>query len=421
MMAFRMQRRLLGWVGAAALTGLLLAGPATAQISAIPPVAQEELYLEAMHSLAEGHQEEASALLMRFLEQEPLHAGAWLDLAISQCELGHASEAERLFHEIELRFAPPPGIMEVIATYRARGCTVTTVQRRQLALTLGRGHDSNINQGADNRFFNTGSGINLVQWELAPTYLPQPDYYTSLAGDYIEALDDQGTLAITQLRARAADTVSSQDTISLMLGLQRPWQLGNWRGLGTVAVGAVRLGGELYQRQAQLQLRVSPPFNLPEHFDWSATGSLVHVQYPTQVHFDGTTLDLGTTLDYHDYWGQVQSTIGLLEDHGNAERLGGDRQGWYGGVQLHTRLTDQLAGELGLTRQSWRSDAVYSPGLIDVKRDQDTSLLRAALILPLRPHHTLLLEYRQVTNRENIPLFQYNSRLIQVSWRWDNF
>ena len=421
MMGRTLQQRMFRRYGALALSGLLLAGPAAAQISAVTPVDQEELYLEAMHSLSEGRQEEASALLMRFLEQEPRHAGAWLDLAISQCELGHASEAERLFHEIELRFAPPPGIIEVIASYRARGCHVVPARRRQIAFTLGRGHDSNINEGADNRFFSTGSGATLTQWELAPNYLPQPDYYTSLAGDYIEPLDEQGSLGIVQLRSRHDDTISEQDTTSLILGLQRPWQIGNWRGLNTGALGVVRLGGELYQRQAQLQLRVSPPVKLPEHLDWSVTGSLIHAQYPTRVNFDGTTLDLGTTLDYRHSWGQIQTTLGLLDDHGNAERLGGDRQGWYGGVQMQSRLTDQVNGELGLTRQNWRSDTVYSPGLIDVKRDQDTSQLRAALMVPVKTHQTLLFEWRKVTNKENIALFQYNSQLFQVSWRWDNF
>src|SRR6185437_15823876 len=79
------------------------------------PPSNQDLYLDAMKSIAEGRQDDADDTLTRLIEHEPQHAGAWLDLAIIQCELGRAAEAERLFTIIEARFSPPPGIEEVIA------------------------------------------------------------------------------------------------------------------------------------------------------------------------------------------------------------------------------------------------------------------------------------------------------------------
>jgi hypothetical protein len=38
--------------------------------------------------------------------------------------------------------------------------------------------------------------------------------------------------------------------------------------------------------------------------------------------------------------------------------------------------------------------------------------------VPFRDHHALQLEWRRVKNNENISLFQYNSRLLQLSWQW---
>jgi hypothetical protein len=32
--------------------------------------------------------------------------------------------------------------------------------------------------------------------------------------------------------------------------------------------------------------------------------------------------------------------------------------------------------------------------------------------------HALSVELRDVRNRENISLFQYNSRMVQVNWIW---
>ena len=404
---------------ALALTALLAggAGAAVAQL-------QQEQYLEAVRPLSAGRPEEAAQLLQRFIETSPEHAGAWLDLAISRCELGHGAEAERLFREIEGRFAPPPGILDMISGYRARGCGALAPRRKNqdhaLALALGRGHDSNANQGASNRFFSTGSGAGLTEWELAPDYLPRADGYTVLSGNYTHALGATGTLAFVQLRTTVHDAVSAQDATSLVLGLDRPWQARGWRGRATAAFGMVRLGGQLYQRQVQLLLRATPPLALPERLDWALLTGASHVQYPSRSNYDASTLDLGSSIAYAGARSRVQLALGALQDHGQAGRPGAGRHGWYEGMQLSGQLTDRLSGEAGWTRQRWLSQTVYAPGLIDLIRHEDTRQLRAAVLLPLGPRHSVQLEWRQVRNRENISLFQYSSRLLQLSWRWDN-
>jgi hypothetical protein len=38
----------------------------------------------------------------------------------------------------------------------------------------------------------------------------------------------------------------------------------------------------------------------------------------------------------------------------------------------------------------------------------------------LRRDQSLQLEWRQVRNRENISIFQYDAHQIQLSWRWAN-
>ena len=75
----------------------------------------QDLYRDALRSIAEGRRDDATDALERVIAQEPLHAGAWLDLALVRCDLGNMAEAERLFQAIEQRFAPPPEIRELIA------------------------------------------------------------------------------------------------------------------------------------------------------------------------------------------------------------------------------------------------------------------------------------------------------------------
>lgn len=407
-------------LGGALLAGAMLTGAARADTTQFPAVRQEELYLSAMRALAEGRPDEATELLMRFLEKEPQHAGAWLDLAISQCELGHAAEAERLFVQIELRFAPPPGIVEVIRDHRTRGCAATPSQRGLWALTLGHGYDSNVNQGASSPNFDTGAGDTLLHWQLSPDYLPKSDQYNSVSADFSRALGAKDTLGFVQLRARRHEQVHTQDTTSLLFGLERPWRVYQWRGRATAALGLVQLDGHYYQRQAQLQVRAIPPVTLPERVDWTLTAGLSHLTYPTRTKYDANTVELGSSLGYRDAASQSMASLGLLSDHGQTGRLGGSRDGWYTSLLTYRRLGPYVDGQLDWSRQVWRSSTAYSPGLIDVVRHQDTQQLHATLTVPLRLHHSLQLEWRAVRNRENISLFQYNSRTVQLSWRWDN-
>jgi hypothetical protein len=405
------------------LGALMLAwlAPARADEPAPPPVQQEELYLSAMRALADGRPDEASNLLMRFLDKEPQHAGAWLDLAISQCELGHAVEAERLFQEIEQRFAPPPGIVEVINNHRTRGCATVPPRRDLLTLTLARGYDNNVNQGASNPHFSTGSGANLLEWQLTSDYLPKADAYTQASADYSRRLGEGGLLAFGQLRARRHQHEQAQDTTSLLGGLEQPWRLGDWHGLGTGVLSAMQLDGYYYQRQAQAQLRATPPLPLPDPLDLTILATLSHVTYPTRTKYDANTIELGGILSYRDKVRQAQAGVGVLSDHGQAGRLGGNRDGWYGNLLLFSNFSEHLNGQLGWTRQVWRGSTVYSPNVIDVVRHQDTRLLDASLTWQLQANHSLKLEWRATRNQENISLFQYNSRSLQLSWRWDNF
>lgn len=396
------------------------ASEAAAADDEAPRSPDDELYREAMRALTNDQPERAAALLLRFLESEPRHAGAWLDLALSQCALGHAGEAERLFREVETRFDPPPGIRELIAQHRARGCDHKPSWKALWVATLGRGYDDNVNQGASNALFSTGSGSNLVQWELDRDFLPKADAQTTAGLDYMQQLDENGALLLAQMRVRENDHVHEQDYASLLVGYERPWEWGGWRGYGTVALSALRLENQLYQRQQQVQVRATPPLALGEKLQWSLLGSLSHVSYPTRTNYDSNTVELGTTLSWRGPR-QVTFSVSGLADRGERGRLGGDRHGWYSSLQLTQPLSARLRADIGLTRQVWRSSDVYAPDQIDIARHQDTVQLRAALQWALTANQSVQLEWRGVRNKENISLFQYNSRLIQLNWRWDNF
>lgn len=377
----------------------------------------QALYLEAIRAIAEGRKKDASVDLTRLIDQEPQHAGAWLDLALIQCELGHASEAEHLFQIIEQRFRPPAPIMEVISRQRQIGCK-PNLRQRNWNVSLARGHDQNVNQGASNPNFTIGHGGGQTEVQLSPDFLPRPDHYWLLASEYSQEITQNGALGFAQFVARQNDNLNRYNTIAVSLGAEQPWRAGEWSGRATGLIAFLGLGGQLYQRQTQLQLRTTPPIKLPARWQLNFSGALTHIQYLTLTNYNASTLDLRASTGYSAPQTRVQASVAWLYDHAVAERPGGNRRGWLTSVQWRNQIRGELSGELNWSRQTWRAQSDYSPGLIDTKRNQETHILRAGLSYPVAPHQNLQLELRQVWNHENISIFQYRDRQLQLNWQW---
>lgn len=411
------------WLLAAAPRAAALPTPADGDDdpqSAAAQALQLDLYQEAMQSIAEGRQADASRTLARMIAQGPANAGEWLDLGMLQCALGNADEAERIFSSIEARFDPPKGILDIIAQQRSAGCYVWAAHS-QWALTLARGDDRNVNQGASNPLYTIGDGGNPDNTlELAPEYLPQADRYRIVSVDYLRDLDQNGTLGFLQLYARSNDHISRYNTISVYGGVERAWRLQRWRLRLSGGLGALSLGGRMYQKQGQLQLRATPPIKLGKDIEWTVMGGVTHMNYQTLSNFDANIVELRNILAYRGADYQTQFTLGAQNDHALASRPGGDRVGASAGLFAHGVLGRGFEGELDWSAQRWSGAGAYSPGLIDARRRQDTRTLRAALLYPLSRNATVQLEWRQVHNTENISIFQYDNRQLQLSWRWQD-
>jgi tetratricopeptide (TPR) repeat protein len=377
---------------------------------------QQALYQEALLALSEGRRTDASRALRRLIEQEPRHAGAWLDLALIQCSLGNADEAERLFATVETRFNPSRDILELIAQAREAGCRPWT-PNSAMAVSFGRGFDRNVNQGASTSALKLGDGS--FELPLLEDFLPKQDGYTTTGLEYLRDVTPNGTIGFAQLQWRRNDSLHQYDTSSLFGGLESPWRFGNWVLRSTFVAGMVGLGGHIYQRQAQGQLRVLPPLSLPNNTLFDLMGGYTWTDYRRLENFDARTLELRPELSHRRGSLYTSASLGLLSDHGNAQRPGGNRHGQLLNLLVRAPLAAGVTGELGYTRQTWRSAHEYAPELlIPQVRDQATQVLRAVLTYPVNKTNSLLFEARAVRNRENIEIFQYNNRQFQLSWRW---
>ncbi|WP_229519049.1 tetratricopeptide repeat protein [Massilia rhizosphaerae] len=406
---------------AALLASLTLAGAHAAEdLSADAPntsqTEQQSLYQQALQALSEGRRTDASQLLRRLIGEAPRHAGAWLDLALIQCSLGNADEAERLFATVETRFAPSREILELIAQTREDGCH-PWVANSTMSISFGRGHDRNVNQGASTSTLRLDGGA--IELPLVDDFLPKHDSYTTGGLDYLRDVTPNGTIGFAQVQWRRNDHLHAWDTSSLFAGVESPWRFDRWAMRLTGAGGMVSLGGHLYQRQAQGQMRVEPPLSLPNNMLLNLMAGVTFNNYLRLDNFDSRTFELRPEWSYRAGGLSGSASLGLLDDHGDARRPGGNRHGQFLNLAVRRDLWRATSGELAYTRQTWRSARPYSPELLIPQiRNQATEVLRGKLTYLIDKHQSLQLEARAVRNRENIEIFQYNNRQLQLSWVW---
>jgi tetratricopeptide (TPR) repeat protein len=375
----------------------------------------DDVYQNALRLLSEGHVEEARAAFKTIIAQQKEHAGAWLDLAIVQCGMGLAEEAETLFQHILERFDPPPAIRELIRQLRAKGCQQQAPERvSNHRVELTRGHDSNVNQGAANLF-------SLGGLPLAPEFLPRGDDFTQINLENATLLTRRNLMLYARFQARRHDRLSRYDLTSGMAAAEQTLRPGTWEVRLGLTLGATQLGSRMYQKQIGAYTRVSPPWPvLPTGWRYGFISDLSRVRYPTLQHFDANISKHQLVLDFQNGKTRLTGSVGTLRDFGSTARPGGDKQGQTISLTWHQTLNERLASELSWTRQDWQGRKVYFPGLLDtnVRRDQHATLWRASLTHTLNARHSLSLEYRDLNNRENIGLFSYRGKQLMLNWQY---
>lgn len=394
---------------------LALVSPASADPAQVE--ASPDLYREAMLAITEGRLADAQKALTSLSQEGPHHAGAWLDLAMLYCAVGNAPAAEALFIEIERRYDPPQPILDVIASQRILGCLGWQPKKSAL-LRLGRGFESNVNQGARSPNLSIGSGSSQIDLVLLPEFLPLSDQFTNLSADVTRELAPGGTTGVVQFQSKNYDKLSKYNTSSLFVGLERPWRWAEWGLRAAGATGFMTLGNQVYLKQTQLQLAVVPPLPLPGNWQVGVSESLSLISYPTLTSFDARWWETRGTLTYRGVESTWQASASALRDNETGQRPGGDRSGVFASLQGRLDLGHNVRGELGWQLQRWQGERAYFPGLIDDKRVQKTQVLRAAAVFALNEQQAVVVEYRHTQNDENISIFNYRDQVLQLIWQW---
>lgn len=380
----------------------------------------EDLYVQGLDWMARNELNRARSLMEQAIHLNPQNAGARIDLSLIYCQLGEVAKANEMWAEIEARFQPPAALVEVVRQERANGCVVAQSQR-EVELEVVRGHSSNINQGVKSLSLDIPTASGLMPVQLLPQFGQTADGYTQLNGSYKTAPTRDGIQAQVSLQLRENDSVKNLNIQTLALDIGKRQELDVGRLDWIAGVGQANLDSTIFQRHAKLRLNWRPN-NQPIHGWDSILGlGVSQIDYPAFETMSSQPWDVQFTMG-RDWAGSRLEVYGQLsKDFGRAGRPGGDKEGRRWGINWVSALgqidDERLFAKLGWDSQSWRSASAYSPGFIEESRRQILSTLVAAIVWPQTRMDLWTLEARRQRNHENIQIFEYDAKTIQLSYR----
>lgn len=367
------------------------------------------------------------APLAAAVASDPAQAGQWLDLALGLCRKGHSALTTQVLDHIERQFSPPDGIATVIGLVRRSGCDGppadapgTSPPRARASLSVQRGHESNVNQGAANGLFELGSAFPGVVVALTPEFLPVGDRYVTVDAG-LQVGEGEGLQWAAQWRSKRHDNQRRFDLDTVVGALERAWRCGAAVCSATGTLGAIGLGGRLYQTLGQGQLGWAVPLgDGPQAPSLGAELGVARQRFVTQPNFDAWLAQARAQ------WRVPLAEAGLLQmslawgvDQATGARPGGDRRLTQLGALGNHPVGGGYVVDWNLQRQVTTESGAYSPGLIDATRRPVLLSLVTGLSAPVARSQRVRLEWRQVDHRDTVSLFTYRNRGLSLTWVLD--
>jgi len=380
----------------------------------------EDLYIQGLDWMARNELYRARNLMEQAIGLNPQNAGARMDLSLIYCQLGEVAKANEMWAEIEARFNPPATLTEVIRQERSHGCVVDQPQR-EIELEVARGHSSNINQGVKSLSLDIPTASGLMPVQLLPQFGQTADGYTQFNGAIKSAVTHDGVQAQMSLQLRENDTVKNLNIQTLALDVAKRQELSAGRLDWIAGLGQANLGGAVFQRHAKARLNWRPNQQPMAGWDSIFGVGVSQVNYPAFNTMSSQPWDVQLTMAREWIGSRLEIYGQLSKDRGNANRPGGDKHGARWGANLVQALgqfhEERLFAKLSWDAQSWRSVNPYSPGFIEESRQQFLSTTTAAIVWPQTRTDLWSLEARRQRNHENIQIFEYEAKTIQLSYR----
>lgn len=388
--------------------GLLVALACTPVMgAALDP--DELLYDEALAAADAGEVERARAMLEALVRRQPMHAGAWVDLALLNCRLGDRERGRRILRRIVAEFDPPPAIRELIARIESQPCATLPLPRWRAGLAVG--YDNNVNLGASRDRVTLVSDVGVVEVLLAEGMQPRADAFTEawLEGNWREVPGQpRASLA---LRRHAHESAFDLAVLALEGGHSWPGER-----VDTIVQARwthTRLDDQGFLDALTLQARMSG------HPIWHGTHPVAEARatynrfadYPA---FDSRVWEarLGLAKAHGPLFARATALLSL--DQALDQRPGDNRAGFGAELTGEWPVSRRLHASGLLRVQRIRDDAAYFEPLFPLRREQTLWQGRLELSMPLRHDLVWNMGWTGQRSTNNLGFLDHHTNTIQT-------
>ncbi|WP_374485355.1 tetratricopeptide repeat protein [Zoogloea sp.] len=405
-----------GWLACVCITFLLSCAAGAASTS--PANSDERRYRDALSALENQDPDSAMTQLESLITDLPDHAGAWLDLAILVCQSGAQNRAEELFRHIEERFSPPPAIREVITRYRNTGCPKPHPNKLRGQLSVSLGRDTNATLGVPYGQVLLGPTGNTFEVQVAANQRSKDSIVAGLEGELSIPVGPYGTTLFGYLSGRRFPSAASFDTSTWAAAVTQPvpWRTGQASLLSAGLVHS-RMDGKSFQNSAYLNW-IEPLSMRGDDMEWALDLSGVQNRYEVNRAFDSRVLEIRLQHSGKLGAGRYVLGAGRVQDNAEANRPGGDREGWSMQLNLAYPMAHGSRLEVFMREQRLKGSEEYAPGIISTHRASVTRQSRITYAHPVSSQEEWRVQARRLENHDNIPLFEYTSNALEGVWSY---
>ncbi|WP_028454697.1 hypothetical protein [Chitinilyticum litopenaei] len=390
-----------GWPSLAAAL-FLVAAHAWAEAPYDPD--HDPLYLQVEQEIQSGHWEAARWLLEEFLQRQPDHFGARIELISVYCRLGLVEQSQ-LLHE-QLLADPALNAMQRRALNLIADAGCVRVNRDEITLSSWMGYTSNLNRSTWRQVLEITTPDGEVTLPLDDLSKPRP---AGLLGAQIQYRT--GSEAEWLLQAGYHGSFSPA-------GYRQSWLTLGWQPRADLRV---ELSGNWFIEEAYrqaLQLRYEPVLSQDAGQLLRAELQFKQEHYTVSPDYHASDLALGL----RHYWLAEQSLLDVAVHAGYLhapDRPGGSRSRLHAEAGYATGWRDyRIDGRL---HYLWQQDAQgYSPLLNNNQRRQGQEWRISAGIEWGWRESIWRLEYSYQQLTDRIPLFSYREHALFLSseWHW---
>lgn len=389
----------------------------------------ENIYTQALQEIKNNDLLQAQILLNKVIKLDANHAGAKLDLAILQCKIGNKFQSEILLKELETKYILRQNIKSIIQQIRNSSCNENDANnnnkniKNAFWLKLAVGYDTNINQGTTNPLFEASDGSQTIVFILADNFVKHGGVNFNVNVGFMHKISDRNDKIFVKLNTKNHNHYTYFNTATGQILYQMPeFYLGandNIKITSNFAYNVINLDAKSYLSQQKFSLGLTPFYdNKNNNFQTTFGFNLTRNAYRNLKAYNAKVYELKTDLKYSQNNYLTTLTAGILFDKAENNRPGGNKKGFFIAANHKYSPHNKWLFEVFAHYQKWNSSRIYLANFIPRKRNQKLFAYGFTADYSVNKNNSFGIEFMNFNNQENISLFEYKNRSLQLYWQY---